>query len=156
MLSEKLELNTLSVPLLKRMSNSLKRIQRTASLFGRSSSRTLVDEEIPEDPEFQRHLDGEHGDMHAALKRWKKTLKWRSENAVDGILDRPYPRFDVVKRYYPHYYCGRTKAGRLLYIERLTEVDLKSLRELGFTVDDLVNHYIFLAEYQVKYVSHAS
>ena len=133
---------------------SLGRQFSRSSLLG--SSKHIEDKEedvIPSDPEFQRHLKGEKMNVKAALKRWKKTLQWRQENEVDGILERPYDMFDVIKRYYPQYYCGLTKDQHLLYVERLTEVNLKALRELGITVDDLIHHYIYVAEYQKGVVS---
>lgn len=134
---------------------SLGRKFSRSSLFG--NSRLGLDEKgeevLPTDPEFQRHLAGEHGNKKAALKRWKKTQQWRQENEVNGILDRPYEMFDIIKRHYPQYYAGLTKDQHLLYVERLTEVNLKALRELGTTVDDLIHHYIYVAEYQKNIVS---
>lgn len=132
---------------------SLGRLSRS-SLLGASKSLDEKEEEVlPTDPEFERHLAGEHGNKKAALKRWKKTQQWRQDYEVNGILDRPYDMFDIIKRYYPQYYAGLTKDRHLLYIERLTEVNLKKLRELGITVDDLIHHYIYVAEYQVNFLS---
>lgn len=131
---------------------SLRRLNKS-TIFGNSSRLTINDEDLPTDPEFQRHLAGENGNAKAALKRWAKHQQWRVDNEVEGILEKPHATFDLFKRYYPHFYAGRTKEGRLLYVERLTEVDLKSLRAHGLKIDDLVRHYVFMAEYQTQVVS---
>jgi hypothetical protein len=35
---------------------------------------------------FVRYIDGMHGNMPESRKRWKKTLEFRAENAIEGIL----------------------------------------------------------------------
>jgi hypothetical protein len=38
------------------------------------------------------------GDMVEARRRWDLTLKWREEEHVDGILEEPFPEYDLIKQ----------------------------------------------------------
>ena len=72
--------------------------------------------------EFERFLVGEKGVMHKALERWEDTTKWREDLGVDTILEQPHLNFDIIKRYYPHFFCGMTRDNHQLYIERNVQV----------------------------------
>ncbi|CAN0044735.1 unnamed protein product, partial [Scytosiphon promiscuus] len=37
--------------------------------------------------------------------------QWREEEKVDGILDEPSPHYDIIKKYYPHFYFKHAKSG---------------------------------------------
>jgi predicted nucleotidyltransferase len=51
---------------------------------------------------------------------------------------------------WPHYHCGKGKLGHLVYYERPGEFEGAQLAARGVTVDILVRHWIFMAEYQWK------
>lgn len=38
--------------------------------------------------------------------------QWRKEEKVDAILEEPVPNFDIIKKYYPHFYFKEAKNGK--------------------------------------------
>ena len=55
--------------------------------------------------------------------------------------------FDVIKKYYPHFWCGIAKKGSICYYEKCGYVDLKALKAAGVTVPQLIEYYTFMTEY---------
>lgn len=107
----------------------------------------LQDEQIPKPPlKFFLGTINDGGDPEA-WRRWRITYQWRLRNEIDTILTRPQKYFDVIKEFYPHFSCGKSKAGSMCYYERLGSIDIAALREHGVSVDDLVNYYTFMIEY---------
>lgn len=37
--------------------------------------------------------------------------QWREQERVDGILQEPREEFDIIKKYYPHFYFKQAKNG---------------------------------------------
>ena len=70
-----------------------------------------------EDEMPQRFINGCMGDTREAKRRWDITKKWRKQERIDEIMDEPQPHFDVIKEFYPHYYCGRGKQNQPVYYE---------------------------------------
>ena len=94
-----------------------------------------------------RYLRGCGNDSTEALRRWELTLVWRKEFDVDNILYEPQPHFSLIKQCYPHYIHGRSKLGHPVYYERLGHIDIRQLKESGVGVQELIRHYVFIAEY---------
>jgi len=61
-----------------------------------------------------------------------------SDNGINDILEREHAHFDIIKDNFPHYWIGRTKNNRLLYIERPGYMDMPYLRSQGISVDQLL------------------
>lgn len=97
---------------------------------------------------LSRFLIGEEYNMKTALTRWEQTIQWREEKELDCILEQPHVKFDVIKRFYPHYFPGRAKEGNPIYIERPGDINLKALKKAGVTTEDLLWHTVFLTEFQ--------
>ena len=110
------------------------------------------DKGVPNHPAFQRFLRGEGEDFKAALFRWTTSMTWREELSVDAILLQPHRKFEVIKRYYPHYYLGRSKQQFPIYVEKPGMIDLDALKRAGVTAEDLLWHSVFLAEYQWTHI----
>jgi len=66
---------------------------------------------------------------------------------IDTILEEPSEFFHIIKKYFPHYYCGRSKQGNMMYWEQCGEINPKKLKENGATVDIMVRHYIMMTEF---------
>jgi hypothetical protein len=81
------------------------------------------------------------------LLRWEATLRWREEEQVDGILDRPHPHFSAIKRIYSHYFHGRDKRGNVIYIDQPGTVKIKSLHAERIGIPQLCRHYIYVTEF---------
>jgi hypothetical protein len=94
-----------------------------------------------------RYLRGCGNDSIEALRRWKLTLSWRKEYEVDNILNEPQPHFALIKQCYPHYIHGRSNLGHPVYYERLGHINICRLKESGVGVQELIRHYVFIAEY---------
>ena len=102
---------------------------------------------VPRHPAFKRFLNGEHGSIDIALKRWTVTSEWRRENDVDNILEQPHPNFEIIKANYPHYFACRARDGYVLYIEQPGKVKMKPMRRAGCKLKDLLWHYLYITEF---------
>ncbi|CAN0490215.1 unnamed protein product, partial [Laminaria digitata] len=72
---------------------------------------------------------------------------WREEEKVDGILDEPSTHFDIIKKYYPHFYFKQAKNRSIVYYEIPGQISLPKLRENGLDMDALCRHYVYITEY---------
>lgn len=82
------------------------------------------------------------------FRRFYATLDWRKAERVDSILKEPSPYFNLIKRYYPHFFHGRGRNNEPVFYERPGQTNIKQLREAGITLEDLLRHYIFITEFQ--------
>lgn len=94
-----------------------------------------------------RFIAAEKGDEEKGRQRYQNTLQWRKENRIDNILVTPHPTFDTIKKYYPQYFHGRSKAGQPVYYERPGKIDLAALKREGLSIEDLLRHYMYITEY---------
>ncbi|RLN48539.1 hypothetical protein BBJ29_003584 [Phytophthora kernoviae] len=94
-----------------------------------------------------RFVAGEKGDVEKGRQRYLHTLEWRKENNIDNILVTPHPNFEIIKKYYPQYFHGRTRDGLPVYYERPGKIDLPALKREGLSIDDLLRHYMYITEY---------
>ncbi|KAG2530348.1 hypothetical protein BBI17_001944 [Phytophthora kernoviae] len=94
-----------------------------------------------------RFVAGEKGDVEKGRQRYLNTLEWRKENNIDNILVTPHPNFEIIKKYYPQYFHGRTRDGLPVYYERPGKIDLPALKREGLSIDDLLRHYMYITEY---------
>jgi uncharacterized membrane protein YgcG len=102
----------------------------------------------PEEQIPQRFIDGCDGDVDEAKRRWDITRHWREQEGVNSILEEPQPYFHLIKSMWPHYFCGRGKAGQIVYYERAGEFEGTQLAARGVGVDQLLRHWLFMTEYQ--------
>ena len=100
-------------------------------------------EEIPP----HRFIAAEKGNIESARKRYVATLKWRSEMGMDHIITDPHPNFTLIKKNYPHYYHLRGRKHEPCYYEKPPEINLKSLRAAGVTMDDLLRHFALTCDF---------
>ena len=95
-----------------------------------------------------RFLNACLGDRREATRRYLATVKWRKDDHIDGMLDSASPRnFEVIKKYYPHYYCGRGRSGNVVYYEDCGKIDVPALASSGVGVSDIVHHYVYITEF---------
>ncbi|EGZ26143.1 hypothetical protein PHYSODRAFT_479932 [Phytophthora sojae] len=94
-----------------------------------------------------RFIAGEKGDVEKGRARYEATLQWRKENDIDNILVTPHPNFEIIKKYYPQYFHGKTRDGHPVYYERPGKIDLPALKREGLSIDDLLRHYMYMTEY---------
>lgn len=102
-----------------------------------------------EDPDGvpTRFLLMKKGDREGAKEAFEATLAWRKEVDVDTILARPHPKYDVCKALVPHYFTGRDPHNNIVFIQRPAMLDFELMRKNNATIDDLLNHYIYVIEY---------
>mmetsp|Transcript_69057 Transcript_69057/g.192959 ORF Transcript_69057/g.192959 Transcript_69057/m.192959 type:complete len:135 (-) Transcript_69057:45-449(-) len=91
----------------------------------------------------------EKGDLAKGRARWEETKAWRASGGIDTILSTPHPKFDLIKSIYPHCFHMRSKEGLCVYYEKPGMIDFKRMKDLGVTIEELLQHRIFLLEYQV-------
>ena len=82
-----------------------------------------------------------------AKAKWKESQKWRRERKVWRIHSTPHSHFAEIKKAYPHFVHGFSKAGYIIVYEQPGKMELKGLFRSGCTVDDMIHHYVFLMEY---------
>lgn len=78
-----------------------------------------------------------------AKKACEATLKWREENDIDTILARPHPKFDICKRIFPFYFCGRDDSGHHILLQRPGFIDLELVDKNKISADELLNRKNF-------------
>jgi len=98
----------------------------------------------------QRFIDAEKGDVQSALSRYEKTMKWRTDNDVESILDNPHQHFNFIKSHTLQYYHKRTKQGHPIYIEVPKHSDIPKLKVKGIAIPQLLYHYTFITEFVWK------
>nr|CCA24767.1 SEC14 cytosolic factor putative [Albugo laibachii Nc14] len=104
---------------------------------------------IPFSPRF---IAAEKGNEERGKERYLQTLSWRKENDVDQILRRPHRNFENIKKCYPQYFHGRSKAGNPVYYEKPGKIDLLVLKQLGLSIEDLIYHYMYITEFLWTYI----
>jgi hypothetical protein len=118
-----------------------------ASSLGISETVPLPLNPPPPPPAPQRFIDAEEGDEAKANENWARTLKWREDNDMDGILKRPHRHFAALKQHYSHGFHGRDNDGWPVYYEKVGQMQIQKLQEQGITNKDLKHHYLFLTEF---------
>ena len=111
------------------------------------SHRLMAPNEGVESKIPTQFIEGCLRDLQEASRRWEITRTWRKKDGIDGILDEPQPHFNNIKRCYPHFCCGRTRCGNIVYYEQVGHIDLQGLKRMGLSIDALLRHYIFATEY---------
>jgi CRAL/TRIO domain len=87
------------------------------------------------------------------MQRYEETLAWRRAERMDTILREPSPHFDVIKKYYPHYYHLRGRNNQPVFYERPAQADLEALRDRhGVSADQLLRHYMMITEFEWQYL----
>ena len=86
-------------------------------------------------------------------RRYKATLDWRRENAIDTILREPNPWFQTIKQHYPHYCHGTGFNGSPVYIEQPPRTNLKAIYQAGASIEDILRHYVQVTEFQWNYLN---
>ena len=97
-------------------------------------------------PRFLRMV---RGDAESALAWWAKTQQWRATVQPDRLLrDVPRASFVDIKADIEHFFHKRDRSGRIVYYEvlRNPRVAFKSLKEKGWSVEDVVEHMCFVNE----------
>lgn len=87
-----------------------------------------------------------------AMKMWKASRKWRQEDDVWRIHQKPNRWFPKIKKAYPHFVHGYTKDGYPVIYEQPGRMFLKTLFREGCEVSDMTKWYIFFMEYLSNYI----
>jgi len=77
----------------------------------------------------------------------QKTIDWRKEHDIDTILARPHPKFDISKKVFPHYFCGRDDTNHVILLQRPGLMNIKLAHKNGLTGEGLLYHYVYVMEY---------
>jgi hypothetical protein len=86
----------------------------------------------------RRYLRMQNDKRDQAKKAVEATLKWRKENEIDTILARPHSKFDVCKKVFPHYFCGRDDGNHIILLQRPGLIDLSIATDNGLAGEDLL------------------
>lgn len=102
-----------------------------------------------EDPDGipDRYLRMQKSDRQKAKKAFEATVKWRRDKDINTILARPHEKFDVCKKVFPHFFCGRDDTDHVILLQRPGLIDLPLGIANGLTGEDLLYHYIYEMEY---------
>ncbi len=118
----------------------------------RSSQNMMPRPELIDDPKYAdiplRYKVGCLYDIEEARRRWDLTVAWREKEGIDDIIYDPdiQKHFETIKKYYPHWICGKSIEGHLVYYEQPGNVNMKALHEAGLTVDSMIRYYVFICE----------
>lgn len=120
-------------------------ISKATEEYRQSQSKALP-------PIIKRYIDCEKGDVAKGTIRWKNTLQWRIDNGVNYLLRVPHREFDIIKKYYPHYFHFKDLQGRPVYWEMIGKIDMAALKKTGLTLPNLLVHFITMSEYLWEYL----
>jgi hypothetical protein len=118
-------------------------IQVRGGAMNRQPSPPLPPKELP-----LRFLRAGKNDPVEGRRRYDMTLEWRRENSIDTVLYEPQPHFELIKRHYPQFFHLRGRNKEPVWYEMASQVDLKSLRQAGLNIDQLMRHYFFVTEFE--------
>jgi hypothetical protein len=93
------------------------------------------------------YLDFHKGNSCRAQAAWEATQKWRVEKRVWRIHTLPNTWFSKIKKAYPHFVHGHSKAGFPIIYEQPGRMDLHRLFAEGCQVDDMLHCYTFFMEF---------
>ncbi len=94
-----------------------------------------------------RFLRMQKGNREKAKAAFIATVKWREEHDVNTILDRPHPRYDLMKRIFPVYIPGRDLSNNIVVVQRPGIIDYDLAHKNNVTGDDTLMHYVYICEY---------
>jgi hypothetical protein len=103
----------------------------------------------------ERFLRMVRGDAELAAQWWAKTKRWRATVAPERLLTlRARPSYGDIKRDIQHYFHKRDRRGRVVYYEVLDapQAAFRSLEAKGWSLDDVVEHMIFVNEFMYREV----
>jgi len=95
----------------------------------------------------QRFINAEKGNIVKGRRRFLRTERWRSLNALESILQRPHALMRAIKANSNHYFYGKSKKGFYVYYETPKRVRLDVFNALNITYDDLLYHFVYITEY---------
>ena len=92
-----------------------------------------------------RYLAMHNNRRDRALRAFEATLKWREENKIDTILARPHLNFDICKRIFPFYFCGRDDSNHLILLQRPGMINLELVEKNKISPEELLHRKSFLS-----------
>jgi hypothetical protein len=120
------------------LDNSKPEIDFSASPYAFTLLQEKDGSETDPDSIPRRYLRMQNDKRDLAIKAVEATLKWRKENEIDTILARPHSKFDVCKKVFPHYFCGRDDGNHVILLQRPGLIDLSIATDNGLAGDDLL------------------
>jgi hypothetical protein len=94
-----------------------------------------------------RFLNMQKGNRAHAKQAMETTIKFRKEENVDTILQRPHPTFDACKAITPHCFIGRDVTEHIVFFQRPAMVHLDMAKANDISNHDLIMHYVYVLEY---------
>ena len=152
----------------RRLSSSPKKTSSSKTGDGSTEARSLefIDGALASDPPEPevvvsadcdevplRFFNAGKGDEEKGRERFRETLEWRDENDMNTALYRAWPKFELIKQHYPHFFHSTGKDGEPVFFEQPPKTDLKALRAGGVDLPALLDHYAMVCEFQWQYVA---
>mmetsp|Transcript_19816 Transcript_19816/g.26133 ORF Transcript_19816/g.26133 Transcript_19816/m.26133 type:complete len:333 (-) Transcript_19816:513-1511(-) len=130
-------------------------VRRISTFFKFSNAETTYQREsnrqlacaVTTTPLPLRFYYSEDGNWEKAMERWRDTFRWRAQKNADLALKEPHPDFDVLKKFYPHYYYGRDKRGNMCYWFIPGKMNLTALKAHGVDEERFLWHVMWCLEY---------
>jgi len=83
-----------------------------------------------------RYIDGMHGNMAEARKRWKLTLEHRIDTAAEGLLSEDNPQYVPIRQLFSHFFHGHGRSGSVCLYVRPGKSDFKTLFKSTYVRDN--------------------
>lgn len=123
----------------------------TQTAEARESNRQLSKNSVMT-PMPLRFYDSEDGDYAKAYQRWDATFRWRAEMHADLALDEPHPEYELIKKCYPHYFCGHCKEGYLCYYVQPGGMNVQRMKDEGISEARFLWHIMWCLEYVFTHI----
>ena len=74
-----------------------------------------------------RYVEGMHGDLAEAKRRWASTLAWQKSYVLNGLLTEPNPQYAPIRQHFSHFFHGHGKSGSVVLYLRPGYSDFQQL-----------------------------
>jgi hypothetical protein len=114
--------------------------EKNISTSTRSDDTEMIDalrrdqecQSLPDCPP-PRYIEGMHGDLPEAKRRWASTLAWQKAYGINGILTEPNPQYVPIRKHFSHFFHGHGKSGSVVLYLRPGYSDFQQLWKTPFS-----------------------
>lgn len=103
---------------------------------------SLYTTELQDNPRLRaKFLKEADNDLTKTIKLLRDCLTWRQDMGVDSAISWKFPMVEAIKETYPHRYCGYSREGHPIYMERLGLAHIRQTLT-HIPMDDFTRYHI--------------
>ncbi|KXJ29799.1 sec14 cytosolic factor [Exaiptasia diaphana] len=122
-------------------------LSKTQQLALNEFKSILTKDTLAEEENLLRFLRARSFDVDGAYRQYMATLKWRKDNGIDQLLDKPRPLDKEMKNIMSSGFHSYDKQGRPAYFEYTGRTDVQALIQLP--LDQIIRRHVWNCEKQI-------